>query len=140
MRSEREPEIRVMLDRGRRFILDTSAIVGYLHGEPGLESLDLAMEACEIPFVALTELYYITWQKAGKARADTAYGLVKAWDLPVLMPDERVILTAGRLKAVYSLGIAGSYIAAFARVHDHVLLTRDTDYAVLKEEVDLIQL
>lgn len=97
------------------------------------------MKASEIPFIALTELYYITWQKAGKAKADTICGLVKAWHLPVLMPDERMILTGGRLKAVHSLGIADSYIAAFARVHNLVLLTRDADYGALTEEVDLLQ-
>lgn len=139
MRGEREAQVKALLKRGKRFLLDTSVIIGYLHREPDAKLLELVIKASAAPFIALTELYYITWQKAGKAKADTMYGLVKAWHLPVLMPDERVVLTAGRLKALYSLGIADSYIAAFARVRNLVLLTRDPDYGILKEEVDLFR-
>ena len=75
-----------------------------------------------------------------KAKADTVYGLVKGWDMPILLPEERVILTAGRFKTLYKLGIADSYIAAFASINNSVLFTKDADYEVLGDEIKIFRI
>lgn len=121
-------------------VLDTSAILAYLAKEPGANRVESLKSDAAIPFMALSELYYILWQRRGKAEADTIYGLVKSWGLPVLYPDEQVILTAGRLKATCKLGIADSYIAAFALLNQTPLVSKDPDYEALLPELDLIKL
>ena len=121
-------------------ILDTSAIIAYLSGEKGAKKTADLKDKSAIPFMALSELYYLIWNKRGKAEADNIYGLVKSWHLSCLMPDERTIITAGRLKAVYKLGIADSYIAAFAVDTDSILITKDPDYNILKEEIKILQI
>lgn len=119
------------------YILDTSVILAHLAAEPGAERLASFRESGAIPFMALSELYYIVWQRKGKAEADTVFGLVKGWKLPILLPEERIILLAGRLKATYKLGIADSYIASFALDRSGTLVTKDPDYNVLKDELNV---
>lgn len=140
MSRKKEVELRYLIEEGNSFLLDTSTILAYLHGEKGGGLFSLVARASSIPFIALTELYYVTWQKAGKAKADMIYGLVKSWDIPTFMPEERVILSAGRFKALYGLGIADSYVAASAFISSSVLVAKDSDYEVLRDEIKIFQL
>jgi len=120
------------------FVLDTSALIAYLADEKEAQDVMKILPQGKIPFICLSELYYLVWNKRGKAEADNIYGLVKSWGLPVLFPDERIILNAGRIKAVYKLGISDSYIAAFALDAGSTLVTKDTDYKILKNELKLL--
>ncbi|MBN2097557.1 MAG: PIN domain-containing protein [Candidatus Omnitrophica bacterium] len=117
------------------YILDTSAVFTYLTDAKGANKVGGVISSSALPFLVYSELYYIVWNKLGKPEADKAFALVKSWDLPILLPSERIILNAGRLKAVYRLGIAGSYIAAFAIDTDKILVTSDEDFQVLKAEI-----
>lgn len=122
------------------FILDTSALITYLADEKGADEVLKFLPESKIPFICLSELYYLIWNKKGKAEADKIYGIVKSWKLPILYPNERVILNAGRLKAVYKLGISDSYIAAFVLEESSQLITKDTDYKILQEEIKIFML
>jgi len=124
----------------RTFILDTSALITYLANEKGANDVLRLLSECKIPFICLSELYYLVWNKKGKTEADKIYGTVKSWNLPILYPNERVILNTGRLKAIYRLGISDSYIAAFACEEDSQLITKDSDYKILKEEIKILML
>lgn len=113
---------------------DTSAILAHLANEPNAPKLTVFRDKSAIAFISFTELYYLIWQKEGKASADKAVGIVRAWGWPTLWPNERTILIAGRLKASRKLGIADSYIAAIAMEHELALVTKDPDYKVLQED------
>ena len=117
------------------YILDTSALIAYLANENGAKQISSILNDSAVPFICLTELYYLIWNKHGKSKADSIYAIIKSWDMPILLPNERVILNAGRLKAVYKLGIADSYIASFALEYNHKLVTKDLDYKILKNEI-----
>ena len=93
-----------------------------------------------LPFVALSEIYYIVWNKKGEAEADKIYGLIKSWNLPILFPDERIILMAGRLKALFKLGMADSYIAALSLDKNLTLVTKDKDYEILQNQIKILYL
>lgn len=122
------------------YLLDTSALLAYLGNEKGAHLVArLKSESC-IPFIAYSELYYITWARKGKSQADTVFGLVKSWRLPMMLPNERVIINAGRFKACYKMGYADSYIAAFALDGDMTLVAKDEDYNKLKEEIKILQI
>ena len=121
-------------------IFDTSAVIAYLADEKAAARVHALKPKAAIPFMVYSELYYLIWQRKGKAEADTFYGLVKSWDLPLLMPNERIMLTAGRLKAAHRLGIADSYIAAFALLYEMPLVTKDSDYQALAPELKIILL
>mgnify|MGYP001603568550 FL=1 len=90
--------------------------------------------------MVLTELYYLTWQRQGSIAAQETHTLVKSWHLPILFPDEQVIVRAAEIKATYGLSIADSYIAACALLHDATLVTKDYGFDSLKPELKLLQL
>lgn len=121
-------------------ILDTSALAIFLADEAGARTVASYHHRLAIPFVTLTELTYLVWQRQGEEEAIARYTLVTKWNRPILWPEERIVLTAVRFKAQYSLGIADSYIAAFAKIYEAPLLTRDRDYDRLKAELALIPL
>lgn len=121
-------------------IADTSALIAYLADEPGAKTVAGYHSRLAIPFMALTELTYLAWQRQGEEAAIGRYTLVTKWGRPILWPDEAVSLTAARFKAQYALGVADSYIAAFAKIHAAPLLTKDPDYDRLKPEIALIAL
>lgn len=122
----------------RIFILDTSALIVYLANEKQAGEVLKILPQSKIPFICLSELYYLIWQKKGRAEADKIYATVKSWNLPILYPNERIILNAGRIKAVYKLGISDSYIAAFVLEEDSQLVTKDKDYKILEEEMRIL--
>lgn len=122
------------------FILDTSALIAFLADEKGSSVVLKVIPLSMIPFICLSELYYIVWQRKDRAEADRIYGVVKSWNLPILYPNERVILNAGRIKAVYKLGIADSYIAAFSIDERLRLVTKDKDYEILGQEIKVLAL
>ena len=121
-----------------RYLLDTSALIAYLGNEEGAEKVSRVRNVSSLPFIAISELYYVVWLKKDKAEADRIYGFVKSWRMPVLSPTEKVIITAGRIKAVYKLGVANSYIAAFAHDAKVPLMTKDEDFSVLKDEIEIV--
>lgn len=122
------------------FVLDTSALIAFLADEKEASAVLKVLALSKIPFICLSELYYIIWSKKDRAEADRIYGIVKSWNLQVLYPNERVILNAGRIKAVYKLGIADSYIAAFSLDEGFPLVTKDKDYEILEHEIKLMAL
>lgn len=122
------------------FVLDTSALIAFLADEKEASAVLKVIALSRIPFICLSELYYLVWSKKDRAEADRIYGIVKSWNLPVLYPNERIMLSAGRIKAVYKLGIADSYIAAFSLDEGFPLVTKDKDYKVLEQEIKLMAL
>ena len=119
-----------------QFLLDTSALIAYLIGEPITPTAE-EIKKSSIPFIVLSELYYTLWMKCGVEEADRHYGIVKSWGVPLLLPSEKVILQAGKFKAEHRLGIADSYIAAFALTEILTLLTKDLDFKILDKEISL---
>lgn len=120
-----------------RYLLDTSALIAYLSNESGGAVVSRYRFQAAIPFMSLSELYYVIWHKKGRAEADFIYGIVKSWKLPVLLPDERVILTAGRFKGEHRMGIADSYIGAFAGTEGLILVTKDRDFKAIEKEIQI---
>lgn len=123
-----------------QYILDTSSLVAHLIELSVSSQLKRFIPRAGLPFVALTELYYIMWRKAGQPLADQAVQHVLSWHLPLLVPDEQLSLLAGDIKIKFSLGIADSYVAAFAIKYNASLITKDSDFQVFEPRIKIINL
>ncbi len=121
-------------------ILDTSALAAFLGNEPGGRAVAVYHHKLAIPFITLTELVYLVSKRQGEEEAVAQYTMIRKWGRPILWPDEPILLTAARFNAQYRLGLADAYIAAFAKVHEAPLLTKDADYERLRGEVTLLWL
>lgn len=125
---------------GKRFLLDTSALLAFIEEEDGADRVEsiLRTEKTFLPCLALLEVHYITRQERGQGEADRRYALLKELPCEILWRfDEPVLLTASRFKAGHRLSFADSMIAAFAQRQDAVLVHKDPEYEVLAEELEL---
>ena len=119
-------------------LLDTSALIAYLAEEGGAAKVKEVRHISALPFIVLSELYYVTWRQQDQALADRTIEEVLTWRMPVVYPDERLSLSAGYVKARYHLGIADSFIAATALAYGATLLTKDPDFRVLGQDLKLL--
>lgn len=129
------------------YLLDTSAIFALTDEEAGVEEVEKLLRRaqasqCQLAacFITLLELYYVTLQEKGEDEAARLIGLVKAWPLRWIYPDEKTLLQAGRLKASYRLSVADALIAAVAKLQKATLVHKDPELAALAHEVKLFSL
>ena len=122
------------------YLLDTSAILAYLLDEPEARRVATLHKHAAVPFVALAELYAALWIRFGQAKADEAVAAIRAWELPCLWPSEEVCLLAGRWRALHRLGLADGFIAALACFYHATLVTKDSDFHPLEQDIQLLYL
>lgn len=130
-----------------RYVLDTSAILAFLGGERGADTVErllrgsragrVEMLACAI---SLMEVFYTAMRKKGEDEAVRLLALVKAWPLEWVYPDEKVLLQAGRLKASYRLSVADALVAAVAKMHQARLVHKDPELEALGGQIELTRL
>ena len=126
---------------GRRFVLDTSALLAWIGGEPGSDRVRALLRGAEevlLPWPVLLEAYYVTARASGEAKALQRYAAIG--QLPVThldAMDEPLLLAAARLKARYPISLADALIAAHAREWDAVLVHKDPEYEALAGEIAL---
>lgn len=117
-----------------RYLLDTSAVITLIEDEPGADRVQelLSSERVLLPFIAVLETYYITLRESGEEEAGRRLFLLR--QLPVRRldaVDDRVIVSAGSLKAHHRLSFADCLVAAFAATQDAVLVHKDPEYDAL---------
>ena len=130
-----------------RYVLDTSAILAFLGGEPGADRVERLLGgaragrhevfACAITFM---EVFYTAMRVHGEDTAVRLVALIKAWPLEWVYPDEKILLQAGRLKASHRLSVADALIAAVARMRAATLVHKDPELEALSGQLDLLGL
>ena len=130
-----------------RYVLDTSALLAYIEDEEGADTVEELFERAErnqailfVSFVTFTELFYITLREQGDEVACQRMALLERLPLVRVESDPPTGLTAGRLKASYSLSLADSWIAALAELYAAVLVHKDPEFAALASRVEQISL
>lgn len=127
------------------YLLDTSAILALTDQEAGWQIVaallkEAAAGKCRLAGCAasLMELYYLTFQERSEEEATRLVGIVKAWPIRWIYPDEKLFLLAGRMKALHKLSFADALIAAAASLHGATLVHKDPEIELLAG--DLAQL
>lgn len=111
-------------------VLDASAVIGYLHGEPGGTVVDAVLLDRSVScFMHAINLYEVCYDVLRRTDAPTALGLVRALRETGLTVredmDETLWLDAGRLKVAFRLSAADTFALALARRLDGELLSAD---------------
>ncbi|MBI4279793.1 MAG: type II toxin-antitoxin system VapC family toxin [Armatimonadetes bacterium] len=116
-------------------ILDTSAVLAYLYGEPGQDVVRrLLREAVDrrgmvrLHRIHLGEVYYVMYRKGGEAVAEAA--LRDVVRLPVRVEDRispALMREAGRVKASYPVSYADAFAVALARIREGTLVSSDRE-------------
>ena len=119
-----------------RFLLDTSAFITFLQGEPGaprvLELLEKAARrelevfAC---FVSLTEVQYITFHDFGIEAARKTIADLKRLTVTWLHSDEALCASAAEVKVAHKVSFADSFVVAAALRLNATLVHKDPEFA-----------
>lgn len=121
-----------------RFLLDTSAFITFLQGEPGaprvLELLEKAARreaevfAC---FVTLTEVQYITFHDFGDEAAKKTITDLKRLAVTWQHSDEALCAGAAEVKAAHKVSFADSFVVAAALRLNATLVHKDPEFAAI---------
>ncbi len=115
--------------------LDSTFLIDLLKGEAAsaakLKALEASGEGLSIAAPALTEILIGAYFKGGAALKET---LELVSRVEVLVEDEQVAAEAGRMGAELlhrglALPTVDLLIAAAAKLHQHILITRDEDFS-----------
>jgi len=115
------------------YVLDASALIAYLDGEPGGERVRALIAQAETGEVELQlhalqvgEIYYIFYRRAGFSRAEEVLKDLRGFAIRL---QDRISLgllkEAGRIKASYRLSYADAFAVGLARLRGAQLVSCD---------------
>ena len=122
-----------------KYLLHTSDVLTFLEDEEGAERVEILLrqEQILLPYLVLSETYYITLREQPEDVADKRYALLKQLPVTILWDmDEPTLLTAGRFKAHYRLLLADALIAAFAVRQGAILVHKDPELEALMGSIE----
>lgn len=131
----------------KSYVLDTSAIFTLTKAEGGSDVVEDILSLAGkgknlvyLSFVSFMELYYVTWQEKSEDAARELIILVKSLPVHRVDSNERLTLSAGRLKANHRLSVADAFIAATAIEKGAVLVHKDPELEVISKYTETIEL
>jgi len=122
-------------------VLDSWAVMALLDDEPAAARVDEALEGNEtlMSWINLGEVYYQLLRRRGDEIARSAVDAIRS-RVRVELPDERVIMSAARIKAGGGLSYADAFCVATAQRHRAQLWTGDEEILRLDAGVELVNL
>jgi len=122
-------------------VLDSWAVMALLDDEPAAARVDEALEGNEtlMSWINLGEVYYQLLRRRGDEIARSAVDAIRS-RVRVELPDERVIMSAARVKAGGGLSYADAFCVATAQRHRAQLWTGDEEILRLDAGVELVNL
>ena len=131
----------------KSYVLDTSAIFTFTKAEEGSDVVEDILNMAKkgkdsvyLSFVSFMELYYVTWQEKSEDADRELIILVKSLPVHRVDSNERLTLSAGRLKANHRLSVADAFIAATAIEKGAVLVHKDPELEVISKYTETIEL
>jgi predicted nucleic acid-binding protein len=112
------------------YVLDTSAVMAVLLGEPGAETTRdtiIGNEDVLLPFVALMEVEYKLTRHSRDA-ADKGLEAVASWPVEVVESNPPWRSEAARVKAGGNVSLADAWVAALALLKDAELVHKDPEF------------
>ena len=113
------------------FVVDTSAIVGFLLDEPGSDQVQAIMEGDEevaLPFMVLMETRYVLMRQLSSSHVERLIEILRAAPIEVIESDPEWGRRAAEVKARGGLSLADAWIAALALQRDAVLVHKDPEF------------
>lgn len=125
-------------------VLDASAVLAMFFGQPGVEQMrELFHKAAEeekpvfISAVNWAEVLYRMERKHGKAGLDIARQFERTTPLETVPVDRELAEAAAALKVKHGLGLADAFAAALAKEKKAELVTGDTEFKSLEDEIKI---
>ena len=131
----------------KNYVFDTSAIFAYIESEEGADAVEKILtlarkDKCKIfiSFISLMELYYVTWQRKGEDIARELVVLIKSLPVEIVESNERLILSAGRIKASHKLSVADAIVTATAIEKSATLIHKASELEPVSKYIKTLKL
>jgi predicted nucleic acid-binding protein len=128
-------------------VLDSYAILAFLHKEQGHETitslLEQAIEKDKTLFIAApnwAEVRYIVERRFGAAQWEEIRAKLLGLPLRVVDADRELAEEAGAIKAGHAMSLADCFAAALAKDKKAKLYTGDPEFKTVEREVSIIWL
>jgi len=136
-----------MARKPRAYVLDSWAILSYFQDAPAAERVEQIIgDAHEhrIPLlmsvVNVGEVWYIKARRSSPAAADTAVHELRQLGITFVDIDWPLAHEAGRFKARNKMSFADAFAAAVARLRKAHLVTGDSEFRPLRQEISIVWL
>jgi predicted nucleic acid-binding protein len=120
------------------FVLDSFALLAFLGGEPGSDTVaDLLRQAQRdetrllMTWVNIGEVAYIVERRWGMGHLHSALAMVEATALEIVPIQRDLALMAAHIKAEYAIALADTFAAALAQHAGATLVTGDPEFKQL---------
>jgi uncharacterized protein with PIN domain len=123
-----------MSPTGRVNVVDSSAWLAYLAGEPGAEHFSTAIEHTDslvVPVICIFEVFKVIARQRGDGDALQAAALMQ--QARVIDVDANLSLIAAKAAIDYRLPLADSMVYATAMIVDGLVWTQDDDFKALPD-------
>ncbi|MCP4699437.1 MAG: type II toxin-antitoxin system VapC family toxin [Gammaproteobacteria bacterium] len=112
------------------YVLDACALIAYLRGEPGGDTLRDWLRETERRFfmhaVNLGEVYYDTLRTCGKQKAVVLFADIAELPIEIIWTlDQALLEAAGRYKTAYRMSYADSFVLALAEQQAAAVISTD---------------
>ena len=130
--------------RKESFVLDSSALIAYLEGEPGAEEVRRVLERaaqCQaralMAAVNYGECFYVFKRYHGDDLAADFVEATSQLPLTLAAVDVKLALSAGEAKASHDIPYVDAFAAALAHAEEAKLVTCDRDFEAVSHWVDV---
>ncbi|MBI3894729.1 MAG: type II toxin-antitoxin system VapC family toxin [Acidobacteria bacterium] len=123
-------------------ILDTWAMIAYLHSEPAAREVRQALRRARkrevlvlFSLINYGECMYIVERERGIEEAEHAANVIDQLALEVVSVDRPLVFAAAHLKARYPISYADAFAAALAKRNRGRLMTGDPEFKAVEREI-----
>ena len=125
-------------------VLDSFALVCFLHKEPGWDKMkavfyDLSSSEQKAFLSAINwgEFYYIVKRRVGKDKAEEALALVEQLPITIVPADNESVKEAAEIKSDFPVSFADTFCIALAQRLNGEILTNDPEYESVQHLVNV---
>lgn len=122
------------------YVLDSSALLSYLEGEPGMPRVRSVLEGAAmgrhrvyLSLINLGEVLYITERERGLVEARRTLGAVDQLPLTIVQVSRATVLAAAHVKGCFPISYADAFAVIAAQDHGGVVMTGDPEFRPLAD-------
>lgn len=125
--------------KGRKFVLDSFAVIAFLEGEAGADIVQEILEKGKadrlifMSVVNLGEVYYSMHRAKGPIKADEILEIVDQLPIVIVPADRAATLAAAKIKAVYPIAYGDCFAAALAIKNKCPVVTGDKEFKLVND-------
>jgi ribonuclease VapC len=123
-------------------VLDTFALVAFLHSEPAAQEVRRALRRAKkrdavvlLSLINYGECLYIVERERGIEEVGSAANIIDSLAVEVVAADRQLVFAAAHLKARYPISYADAFAAAVAKRYGGSVMTADPEFKAVEPEI-----